>query len=175
MTNYLIVPGLGNSGPKHWQSFFEESGENFHRIQQTEWDAPNCEDWINTIDRAVQGYSLPSVVLIGHSLGCAAIVHWAKNWNRAIKGAMLVAPSDPESANYDFPATGFTPLPLQRLSFKSIVIASEDDPWVSIERAALFAKKWGSEFISIGKAGHINVGSGHSQWEEGLAILHTLG
>ena len=88
---------------------------------------------------------------------------------------MLVAPSDPESIKYDFPATGFAPLPLLPLPFKSIVVASEDDPWVLIERAALFAQNWGSEFINIGKAGHINVASGHSQWEEGLSILQTIG
>ncbi|MFM2326283.1 MAG: hypothetical protein RIR31_485, partial [Bacteroidota bacterium] len=25
MTNYFIVPGLGNSGAEHWQTFFENS------------------------------------------------------------------------------------------------------------------------------------------------------
>ncbi|MBS1793451.1 MAG: alpha/beta hydrolase [Acidobacteria bacterium] len=34
-TNYLIVPGLGNSGTEHWQTFFEKSGGNFQRINQT--------------------------------------------------------------------------------------------------------------------------------------------
>jgi len=28
MTNYFIVPGLGNSGPEHWQTYFEKSGNN---------------------------------------------------------------------------------------------------------------------------------------------------
>ncbi|WP_291125277.1 alpha/beta hydrolase [Flavobacterium sp. UBA6031] len=34
MTNYLIIPGLGNSGPEHWQTYFEKSGDNFFRIHQ---------------------------------------------------------------------------------------------------------------------------------------------
>jgi predicted alpha/beta hydrolase family esterase len=40
MTNNFIIPGLGNSGPEHWQTYFENSAENFLRINQQEWDAP---------------------------------------------------------------------------------------------------------------------------------------
>jgi predicted alpha/beta hydrolase family esterase len=29
MTNYLIIPGLGNSGPEHWQTYFESTGNTF--------------------------------------------------------------------------------------------------------------------------------------------------
>jgi predicted alpha/beta hydrolase family esterase len=54
------------------------------------------------------------------------------------------------------------------------VVASEDDPWVSIERAKFFASSWGSSFINIGKAGHINVPSGYGPWEEGLTILEQF-
>jgi uncharacterized protein len=34
MTNYFIVPWLGNSGPAHWQTFFETQGDNFRRVNQ---------------------------------------------------------------------------------------------------------------------------------------------
>ena len=53
MTHYFIVPGLGNSGPEHWQTYFEESGANFFRIRQEEWDAPSCTDWVEAIDKAI--------------------------------------------------------------------------------------------------------------------------
>lgn len=36
MTNYFIIPGLGNSGDEHWQTFFEQTGNNFQRIVQQE-------------------------------------------------------------------------------------------------------------------------------------------
>lgn len=174
MTNYLIVPGLGNSGPEHWQTYFEKTGDNFHRIEQQEWDAPACELWIETIDRKVGEFDPSTVVLIAHSLGCSAIAHWATKYKRQIKGALLVAPSDPEALHYHFPATGFAPVPLNKIHFKTIVVASADDVWVSLERALFFAEKWESEFINIGNAGHINVASGHTHWDEGLAILKQL-
>lgn len=174
MTNYFIIPGLGNSGEEHWQTFFEQSGSNFQRIVQQEWDAPDCNDWINTIDKAIAGHDPSTVVLIGHSLGCATIAHWAKRSNKKIKGAMMVAPSDIEAPVYSFPATGFAPIPIDKINFKTIVVASENDEWVSLERAKFFAATWGSEFISIGNAGHINTASGYGQWKQGLEILKML-
>lgn len=175
MTNYLIVPGLGNSGQAHWQTFFENSASNFTRIQQRDWEAPSCDDWIRTIDREASKYPLSSVVLIGHSMGCTAITHWYRQYQKEIKGALLVAPSDLEAPAYTFPATGFTPIPLEKINFKTIVVASENDEWVSPERARFFATNWESEFISLGKSGHINVASGYGEWKEGLEILKKLG
>ena len=88
---------------------------------------------------------------------------------------MLVAPSDIEAPVYTFSATGFTPIPFDKINFKTIVVASENDEWVSLERAKFFAAKWGSEFISIGNAGHINAASGYGQWQQGREILKMLG
>ncbi|MDE3254095.1 MAG: alpha/beta hydrolase [Bacteroidota bacterium] len=175
MTQYLIIPGLGNSGPEHWQTYFESESDQCKRILQNEWDAPDCSEWIRNIQQTLEAYDPNDVVLIGHSLGCATIAHWAAKYQIRIKGAMLVAPSDLEAPAYQFPATGFAPIPLNTLPFRSIVVASEDDPWVSLERAKFFAGHWGSEFVNIGKAGHINAASGHFRWDEGLAILKTLG
>lgn len=175
MTNYFIVPGLGNSGPEHWQTYFETLGDNFQRVNQQEWDAPACKDWIETIDKSISDYDLSTVVLIGHSLGCSAIAHWAAKYKRKIKGAMLVAPSDMEAPQYTFPTKGFNPMPAERIDFKTIVVASSNDVWVSLERAQYFANNWNSEFIAIGEAGHINVSSGFGEWKEGLEILKKLG
>ena len=156
------------------QTYFQNSDTNFIRIEQTDWDTPTCEDWIKNIDAMVSSFDLPSVVLIGHSLGCATIAHWAAKYKRNIKGAMLVAPSDLEAPNYTFPTKGFAPIPLDRMNFKSIVVASSNDIWVSLDRAKFFAEKWGSDFINIGEAGHINVSSGQTNWEVGLTILKML-
>lgn len=174
LTNYLIIPGLGNSGPEHWQSYFENLGDNFSRIEQKEWDSPDCKDWINNINARILDFDPASVVLIGHSLGCATIAHWAKEFGTIIKGAILVAPSDLEAPRYNFPATGFSPIPLAPFKFKTIVVASSNDEWVTLERAQYFANCWGSEFVNIGEAGHINAASGHYRWGEGLELLKKI-
>lgn len=174
LTNYFLIPGLGNSGPEHWQTFFEKSGDNFIRINQQQWDNPECEDWISTIEKILISYDLSTVVLIGHSLGCLAIVNWAHKYNKTVKGALLVAPSDSEADVYTFPAKDFSPIILNKLSFKTIVVTSANDVWVSAERAEHFAEHWGSEFINIGNAGHINAASGHGEWIEGLKLLERF-
>ncbi len=126
MTNYLIIPGLGNSGPEHWQTFFEKSGNNYQRIIQTDWDAPICNDWIEAIDKVIASYDPSTVILIGHSLGCATIAHWESKYKRQIKGAFLVAPSDVEAPQYNFPAKGFDPIPLEIINFKTIIITKSN-------------------------------------------------
>jgi predicted alpha/beta hydrolase family esterase len=172
-TRFFIVPGLGNSGPDHWQTYFERVHPEFTRIEQREWEAPDRAEWVATIERALAGENLADVVLIAHSLGCVAVAHWAATYGHHLKGALLVAPSDVETAHYAaFPTTGFGPMPLQRLPFPSKVVASTNDPWVSETRARQFAQAWGSEFIDLGPAGHINAASGHGAWPAGLALLH---
>jgi uncharacterized protein len=88
---------------------------------------------------------------------------------------LLVAPSDLEAPQYTFSAIGFAPIPLGKINFKTIIIASANDIWVSLDRAKYFADNWGSEFINIGNAGHINAASGHTNWDEGMHILKTIG
>lgn len=175
MNNYFIVPGLGNSDANHWQTFFENSAENFQRINQQGWDTPDCDEWIKTIDETVSQYDPSTVILIGHSLGCITIAKWAKLYGRTIKGALLVAPSDIESPLYTFTSSGFTPIVLDKINFNTIVVTSSDDPWVTLKRATFFADNWGSQLINIGNAGHINTVSGYGQWQEGLGILKLLG
>ena len=40
----------GNSGPEHWQTYFQNSHDDFYRIEQKEWDSSTCKEWIETID-----------------------------------------------------------------------------------------------------------------------------
>ena len=169
----FILPGLNSSGPRHWQSRWEEL-YGFIRIHQRDWDTPVCEDWIRTVDEVITPFPPAKVILIGHSLGCCTIAHWAQRYQRVIKGALLVGPSDVEAPSYPPGTTGFTPMPLQPLPFSSIVVASSNDFFVTPERAEYFASQWGSRLVSIGHRGHINAASGLGDWPEGYQLLKTL-
>ncbi len=135
--------------------------------------SPKCSDWTRRLDEAVA--ATPGAVLVGHSLACTLVAQWARNGpSTRVRGALLVAPSDPEAPAYPLGPTGFTPLPLGRLPFPSIVVASTDDPYVSLERALQFARAWGSRFVDIGAAGHINGQSSLGDWPEGFGLLQQL-
>lgn len=170
----LIHPGLGSSGEEHWQTRWERQFPQFIRIQQHDWDTPKREDWISVLDSEVMKHSVQDVILVGHSLACATIAFWAREFNRKIKGALLVGPSDTEAKTYPPGTSGFVPMPLNKLPFPSITIASSDDFYVTLERAKFFADGWGSRFVNIGKAGHINVASGFGNWDEGLKWLKVI-
>ncbi|HLP05475.1 MAG TPA: alpha/beta fold hydrolase [Paludibacter sp.] len=175
MTNYFIVPGYGGSGPDHWQTYFEKSPGNFKRINQKDWDHPDIDEWTETVDKAIAGYDPESVVLVAHSLGCLTVAEWVKRYNRKIKAALLVAPPDTDVINKKVRGKLFTESPTQRIPFPTTLVASTNDPWASIEKAEFYARQWGSEFINIGDAGHINAQSGLGEWKQGLEILSKLG
>ena len=69
---------------------------------------------------------------------------------------------------------GFAPMPLAPLPFRSIVVASSDDPFVTPARAEQFAKAWRAEIVNIGPRGHINAESNLGDWPQGLALLAGL-
>jgi predicted alpha/beta hydrolase family esterase len=167
----IIHPGLGNSGPQHWQSLWvDEFG--FTRVAQRDWDTPDRDEWIDNLNQYIT--DPPNTILVGHSLACTTIAYWAQKYSRSIKGALLVAPSDTEADTYPPGTSGFMPVPLFKLPVPSIVIVSTNDYYVTTERAQQFASAWGSEFVNIGDAGHINVASGFGKWDEGLEILKRL-
>jgi predicted alpha/beta hydrolase family esterase len=109
---------------------------------------------------------------VAHSLGCPLVAHWAASGSAlTIAGAFLVAPSDVEAASFPTEATGFAPMPMRKLPFPSILVASSNDPYLAIERARAFAAAWGSRLVEIGEAGHITGDSGYGAWPEGEKML----
>jgi uncharacterized protein len=173
MIRVLNIPGLWNSGPKHWQSHWEAADPTIVRVQQREWERPRREEWVLEIERAVSAAG-PGVLLTGHSLGCSAIAFWARETRLQIRGALLVAPSDSEAPGYPKGPIGFSQMPLWKLPFPSITVASTDDPYVSLERARAFAAAWESELVVAGALGHINSDSDLGMWPQGQALLERL-
>lgn len=169
----LTFPGIGNSGPQHWQSLWEQSNPEFVRIVQRDWDNPVCEEWASVLENTVQRIG-SQVVLVAHSLACLAVAHWAAKAHSPVKAALLVAVPNPEGPNFPAEAIGFAPLPQQHFSFPSIVVASTDDPYGSLAHTQACASEWGSRLVNIGAAGHINASSGLGQWPGGYALLQQL-
>ena len=172
--NVLLLPGYGDSGPRHWQSLWEASAPSFRRVVQRDWLEPRLEDWLAELDRAVAACATPPV-LVAHSLGCALVAHWVQRGGRGVRGALLVAPSDVDAVAVVLDAVqSFAPVPLVRLPFPSIVVASDDDIYATGERAQAFAREWGSRFVALSGAGHINADSGFGEWPAGRALLDEL-
>ena len=170
----LLLPGWQNSGPDHWQSQWE-AAYGYTRVEQHDWLRPLRGDWIARLEDVVLEQPTP-VVLVAHSLGCLLVAAWAAHsrHTQRVSAALLVAPADAEREALRPVLTSWAPLPLQRLPFKSVVVASANDPYCTSARARLFASAWGAEVVDAGHQGHLNAESGLGLWPEGHALLTAL-
>ncbi|MFC4452516.1 alpha/beta hydrolase [Deinococcus sonorensis] len=167
----IIVPGLNDSGPQHWQTLWEHK-YGAARVHQDDPDHPVPALWSQRLQEVVDATPGP-LVLVGHSCGVLNIVHWAGTHAvpARVLGALLVAPTDAEQADMLDEVRPYAPVPLQPLPFPALVVASENDPYSAFTRAEQMAAAWEAELVTAGEAGHINVLSGHGEWEEGEVLL----
>jgi predicted alpha/beta hydrolase family esterase len=174
MTPILIIPGLGGSGPHHWQTYVERSFPGALRVQQDDWDQPDRAAWTSRLAAAIE--ESPGAVLVAHSLGCATVAHAvAARPGLPVAAALLVAPADVDR-EHGMPdcLRDFSPLPRLPLPFRSILVASSNDPYMTLTRARALADDWGAEFIDSGAVGHINVDAGFGPWSDGEHLLRRL-
>lgn len=179
----LIVPGFHGSGETHWQTWFERQLPNARRISGIDWELPRLADWSAAILAAIDAEPHP-VWLVAHSFGCLASVTAAAQRTEKVAGALLVAPADP----WRFTPSGLrewlpsteqhrtidVDLPQTPLRFNTVVAASSNDPWVKLTVAAYWAERWGSHFVNVGDAGHINTDAGFGPWPYGLALFKKM-
>ena len=167
---FVIVPGWRDSGPGHWQSLWAGRLETAVRVQQDDWITPSRKAWVASLARTILLQGEP-VVVVAHSLGCIATTHLPPEAAACIHGALLVAPADPERRSI---LSDFAPVPYQKLPYRSVLVASSNDPYCPVRLAGAYARAWGSEFVRIQNGGHINIESGHGEWPLGAALLQSL-
>ena len=172
----LIVPGLHDSGPAHWQSWLQGLHRDTVRVRQQDWSEPELDRWSARIaDTLAQAGDGPFVAA-AHSFGCLALVHHlAQQRDSPIVAALLVAPADPRR----FGIAGR--LDAHPLARSTTVVSSDTDPWMSAGEARRWARLWGSHVVSLGDAGHINVDAGFgplplaARWVDGMRQRHARG
>lgn len=171
----INVPGYEGSGPEHWQTFWEHKFPNIERVQQQDWGNPDCFTWVNTLEYFILKDTSKPIILIGHSLGVCTILHAAsQNKLQGVVGAFLVAMPDTERTDFPEAITGFSPLPKTELPFPSTMIASENDPYITIEKLEYWANSMGATFINIGQRGHIGTAAKLGFWDEGQLLFENF-
>ena len=173
----LIVPGIDNSGPDHWQTHWERQRDDCHRVDLGMWEQPHRNTWVNKLNLAIHQADGP-VVLVAHSLGVVTVAWWAEyeqpRYGNPVVGALLVAPPDVERPGLDERLAKFGACPRSPLPFPSFLAASRDDPYCPFRTSISLARDWGSRFVDAGEIGHINARSGIGDWQEGKHFLDRL-
>jgi predicted alpha/beta hydrolase family esterase len=176
----LIVPGLREHVAEHWQTLLEARLEKVRSVPPLETDKLDCNARVRAIQHQLEQIDGP-VILVAHSAGVLMVAHWAAQFSRPIKGALLAAPPDLEAAwpaNYPSPETlrssGWDPLPTGPLPFRSLVAASTNDHLASLDAATRLAQGWGAELLNLGDVGHLNPAAGFGHWPEAEALILEL-
>lgn len=172
MTTVLIVPGLRDHVPQHWQTLLAQRLPRVQTVPPMGRDNLNCQDRVNAIEAAVAAISGP-LIIVAHSGGCIMVAHWAQKTSLygQVRGALLATPPDFDVPMPDgYPtlaalgASGWLPVPRKALPFPSLVATSDNDPLGELVRIQNLAQDWGSEQIHLGAVGHLNPASGFGEW-----------
>lgn len=163
----LIIPGLHNSGPGHWQTWLQTQYSDAVRVEQADWQQADLIAWSARIEETLSR-SAPDTqwVAVAHSFGCLALAehlrrqHGRRHSNQGgIQRALMVAPADPvkfQVADHLRSKGG--------LGIAAQVVGSENDPWMPAVRAQEWALHWEAGFLNLGAVGHINAESGFGPW-----------
>jgi predicted alpha/beta hydrolase family esterase len=171
----LVIPGLHDSGPAHWQTWLQSLYRDAQRVVQHDWSSPQLQRWAARIDRTLEhAPAAQPWVAVAHSFGCLALVqHLAQRPGSPIRAALLVAPADPDRFGLG------EQLPQRPLGVPATVVASDTDPWMSAASARRWAGRWGAHLLSLGDAGHINAEAGFGplplarRWVEAQQARHA--
>ena len=184
MPTVLIVPGLRDAVEQHWQTLLAADlaarGRRVRTVPPMGRTDLDCAARVAAIEREAQAIDGP-LILVAHSGGCAMVAHWARQTQRAVRGALLATPPDferPMPPGYpsieELRAGGWLPVPRERLPFASIIAASRDDPLARYDRVAAWAAGWGAELVDLGEVGHLNPASGYGAWPRAESFIDAL-
>ena len=186
MTRVFLIHGWGGSPGKDWLPWFiptlTEKGYEVIAPQMPETDNPQIELWVNKLSELV-GQARESDILVGHSIGCQAILRFLEKLphGQKVNKVILVAPWF-ELTNLENEAAWQiadpwikTPISFQKIishanSFTTIF--STNDSWVPLDiNLQLFKERLNPKIIILKNRGHFTKEEGVTSIPELLNLI----
>jgi len=162
----LIVPGLHDSGPDHWQTWLQARHPHSRRVQQADWAVADLDAWASRIGDTLADEPEGPWIAVAHSYGCLALLRRIQTHGAApFAGALLVAPAEPRRFGADDVLLRRSPLR------EAILVASRNDPWMSLKAARAWAQCWDIAVLDAGELGHINPEAGLGPWPLAASLV----
>ena len=139
-------------------------------------DAPKVGEWVAKIAGAV-GDSGEGCILVGHSLGCIAILRYLERAKKKVAGAVMIAGFAGKLGGEFSILDNFFAPPLdaarvKRMCPKIVAIFSDNDPYVPLSQEKVFREKLGAKTLVLHARGHFSSSEGTTKLPEALdAIL----
>lgn len=180
-TRIGIIHGHLGSGPNHWQTWLagkcHEAGLETHYPGLPDLEHPRLDPWLQALERDMPMLD-EKTALVGHSLGCAAILHWLqKPVIKAVGAVILVAPAaeknvaqskvaflTPFYENVDLPA-------IRKKALRTDLFASDDDIWMSMADSEKMARQLGAQLHTFHNGGHLSVNAGFTTFPQVLQLI----
>ncbi|MNC15214.1 putative hydrolase YdeN [compost metagenome] len=171
--SFLILYGLGGSGPDHWQSWLARGlsarGETVHYPSLPNPDHPDKNQWLDSLAQSIGAIPADEeLTVVAHSLACILWFHHAaQGVQRKAERVFLVAPPSVHTKLDE--VASFFPVPdrleeVQHAAAQTLLIQSSTDPYCTLEDSLVY-QRMGVPSLTLPDMGHINIASGYGPWE----------
>jgi predicted alpha/beta hydrolase family esterase len=164
--NFLILHGLGASGPGHWQTWLaarlRADGERVAYPDLPDPDLPSLPAWRAALDGEFAALPAGETIVVCHSLSCLLWLHHVAEGGPQADRVLLVAPPS-ESAGLPEIA-GFFPVHLPPLADGGRLVCADDDPYCPEGADTLYGESLGIPVDVLPGAGHVNPETGFGPW-----------
>lgn len=178
---FLIFHCWGGNARGCWRGWLaDELRRRGHDVVAPEFPEthnPEPEAWLAEVRRNVPKFDpRDEWVLVGHSLGCPAILRVLERLGpgEKVKAAVLVAAFAADLGISEIESFVDRPFGWEKIRGKAgriVVVNSDNDPLIDLSEGRRIAKLMGAELVVEHGAGHINEGSGFTSYPRLLEIL----
>ena len=174
MSNILIIHGTYGSPEGNWfprlKTELEQVG---HQAFIPNFPTPENQSLESRLKvfEEYKKYFNQDTILIGHSLWSPFLLSILEILEQPVKACFLISGftgllgnSEFDELNKTFTTKEFNRAKIKEKCEKFVVINSDNDPYVPLEKGKILAKNLGTELTILHKAGHINKESGYTEF-----------
>ena len=172
MKRVFIIHGWEGNPKNAWfpwlKKELEARGFEVNAPAMPDPDEPNREAWVNALVQVV-GTPNEETYLIGHSIGCKAIMRYLESLSDDVQmgGIIFVASwltlsnmeertDDEKRVLQDWNMLPYNFSKIKQIGNKFVAIFSDDDPDVPLENTKVFEKEFGAKIIVESRKGHFS-------------------
>ncbi|MFA5796584.1 MAG: alpha/beta fold hydrolase [Candidatus Woesearchaeota archaeon] len=180
----LLLHGAQGHNQKYWYPWMkkelEHSGYHVIAPDMPNSNGPELHQWLKELEKYKDDIDENSI-LIGHSLGCIALLHFIEKYDKKIEKLILVAPTHSDidwdeyyKKNPEEPRSikSFTQEKINYRKIKASVknityLFSEDDPIIPLSTKKYYEESLNGKFIIFKNKGHFRA-------RDGVVEFHAL-
>ena len=170
----IIIHGSFGNPEENWFPWLKEELEKFGwTVSIPSFPTPegqNLDSWTKTFEETEAGLD-EETILVGHSLGPAFILNVLERIDKQVKACFFVSGFLGKLGNPEFDEINrtFTDREFYWKKIKEncpafFVFHSDNDPYVSLEKAEELAQNLGTEVTIVQGAGHFNENGGYTKF-----------